>query len=89
MPRGLKGADDVRNGLALCRAHHWAFDRGVFGIDEAGKIFVAPKAAAKAENTNLVSFTGQSLSPPKPPFAAPSPKAFEWHMNEIVLKVAG
>lgn len=27
-PRSENGRDDVRNGLALCRLHHWAFDTG-------------------------------------------------------------
>jgi putative restriction endonuclease len=86
VPRGLKGADDVRNGLALCRTHHWAFDRGIFGVDPAGKIFVASKAAARTENAGLVAFAGKLLLAPKPASSMPSPQAFEWHMKEIVLK---
>ena len=27
-PKSKGGSDDVRNGLALCRLHHWAFDSG-------------------------------------------------------------
>jgi putative restriction endonuclease len=32
-PVELDGADDIRNGLALCKLHHWAFDGGLFAID--------------------------------------------------------
>jgi putative restriction endonuclease len=30
--RAQGGSDDIRNGLALCRTHHWAFDRKLFTI---------------------------------------------------------
>ncbi len=40
VPRHLKGADDARNGIAFCRSHHWAFDRGLFGIKPSGRAFV-------------------------------------------------
>jgi hypothetical protein len=33
-PKGLNGSDDVRNGLALCRLHHWAFDTGWISISD-------------------------------------------------------
>lgn len=32
-PRGLNGADDPRNALAMCRFHHWAFDGFLFVIE--------------------------------------------------------
>jgi hypothetical protein len=28
VPKNKNGTDDPRNGLTLCRAHHWAFDAG-------------------------------------------------------------
>ncbi len=33
-PREEDGADDPRNGLGLCTFHHWAFDGGLFLLDE-------------------------------------------------------
>jgi hypothetical protein len=30
VPKNKNGTDDPRNGLTLCRAHHWAFDAGLF-----------------------------------------------------------
>lgn len=32
-PVEKEGPDDVRNGLALCRLHHWAFDGALLGVD--------------------------------------------------------
>lgn len=34
-PVEKNGKDDVRNGLALCRLHHWAFDGALLGVDAA------------------------------------------------------
>lgn len=33
-PRDLHGADDPRNGIALCRFHHWAFDGHLFVMED-------------------------------------------------------
>ena len=40
-PRSEQGADDPRNGLALCKLHHWAFDSGWLSITDAYTILVA------------------------------------------------
>lgn len=39
-PKGKQGADDYRNGIALCRLHHWAFDAGLFTISDDLKVIV-------------------------------------------------
>lgn len=31
-PKAQRGSDDLRNGLCLCRFHHWAFDAGWFAL---------------------------------------------------------
>lgn len=42
-PVELNGRDDVRNGIALCRLHHWAFDGALFGIDTSLVVRVLDK----------------------------------------------
>lgn len=32
LPKAQGGPDDIRNGIALCKLHHWAFDSGWFTI---------------------------------------------------------
>lgn len=39
-PRSENGRDDVRNGIALCRLHHWAFDTGWIELTTDYKITV-------------------------------------------------
>lgn len=39
-PKSENGADDVRNGLALCKLHHWAFDSGWLALDDQLRVIV-------------------------------------------------
>jgi hypothetical protein len=41
VPHSSKGKDDIWNGLALCRLHHWAFDVGWFTLKNDFTIIVS------------------------------------------------
>lgn len=84
VPRGLKGADDARNGLALCRSHHWAFDRGLFGITTARHVVVPPAIAAEPANAPLLTYNGHPVREPTVAALRPADEALEWHLHEIV-----
>lgn len=40
-PKSEGGVDHIRNGLALCKFHHWAFDNGWMALRENYRIIVA------------------------------------------------
>lgn len=84
VPRSLKGADDARNGICLCRAHHWAFDRGLFGINQNAEVEVPAKVAALAENGALLPFVSKKLRVPTTATLAPATEALSWHMSNVV-----
>jgi putative restriction endonuclease len=84
VPRGKKGADDARNGLALCRAHHWAFDKGMFYVQAPNVIQVLPDVSAMLMNSSLAGYHGKTLRPPTDPKLAPAPEALKWHRDYIV-----
>jgi putative restriction endonuclease len=88
VPRGKEGADDARNGLALCRSHHWAFDQGMWGIKPDGKVMVRADIAAFSENAALVSFAGKELTKPSDASKVPHTDALAWHLANIVNKPA-
>ena len=43
VPHSSKGKDDIWNGIALCRLHHWAFDVGWFTLQNNFAIQVSSK----------------------------------------------
>ena len=58
----LRGPDDVENGIALCKLHHWAFDKGILGIDDQEHICIADVFVAQQDG----GLPLESLVNPKP-----------------------
>lgn len=65
IPKFAKGVDDVRNGLALCRTHHWAFDNWLIGILPNGILRIAPIVSTLPQNVSLLNYDGKHLFSPK------------------------
>ncbi len=86
VPRGKMGSDDARNGLALCRSHHWAFDRGMWGVDATGEVVVREDVKKLAQNLPLVAFVKQKLTAPSDSSKAPNGDALKWHMDNVFNK---
>lgn len=42
-PKSKDGSDDPRNGISLCKLHHWAFDNGLLSINNDYTIIINPK----------------------------------------------
>ncbi len=72
------------NGVALCRNHHWAFDAGLWSIDESSRVIVAHSFIEEISpfpNT-LANFAGRSLD-----FSwiaqnlRPNSRHIEWHRH--------
>jgi putative restriction endonuclease len=42
-PLQHKGSDTINNGIALCKVHHWALDRGAISLNQNYKILVSKK----------------------------------------------
>jgi hypothetical protein len=49
--KDVRGTDDPRNGIALSRSAHWAFDRGLFTISDQYEVVVNPKISARERGT--------------------------------------
>jgi hypothetical protein len=87
IPKHKNGSDDPRNGLALCRTHHWAFDVGIFGLSDKYEVILSP-AIAKSKNRNfsLLEMDGQVISLPANEILQPHPDAIEWHRQHILRR---
>jgi hypothetical protein len=56
VPKRKSGTDDPRNGLALCRTHHWAFDAGLFSVSDNFGVVLSP-VLKQAETRNFGLWT--------------------------------
>ena len=85
IPRGKRGADSVLNALCLCPLHHWAFDRGLWCLDESLVIQVALSAQRQAAPTAdwLVNFHNMPATFCKEPRV--SMEALDWHRQNVFL----
>lgn len=81
-----EGPDEATNGLALCKLHHWAFDRGAITIsDTSNKIYVSSKFVG-IENQSieqLESFHGGTIQPFKE--HKPANEFLLWHHENIFI----
>jgi putative restriction endonuclease len=86
VPRSLRGCDDARNGLALCRRHHWAFDKGLFGIDEHRKIHVPQAVSVIPENQPLLAYAGKPIEEAGDKALRAAAEALDWHLRNVAVK---
>ncbi len=80
--------DDVTNGMALCRNHHWAFDQGLWTLEADHTVLVAtdkfledaPNQVALSEhNKRRLDLSWLNTA------YWPSQKSLEWHrMNKFI-----
>jgi putative restriction endonuclease len=80
--------DDITNGIALCRNHHWAFDQGLWTIDQEFKVMVACGTFTEQaiNQPSLESYHAKQLDLSWIPLAyRPSDKNFEWHRKSKFL----
>jgi len=75
-PKSKGGPDDIRNGIALCKLHHWAFDNGWLTISHNYKISASdsPRKDGYEEFEKLV---GEKIRLPEDNRMAPAEKYLE------------
>jgi hypothetical protein len=79
-----KGSDDPRNGIALSRTAHWAFDKGMFTISDQYDIVVHPKARHASVNIfPILDLHGQPIARPDDEAFLPHKDALRWHKKEV------
>lgn len=83
--KDVRGTDDPRNGIALSRSTHWAFDRGIFRISDQYEIVVNPKiAGANTDKFPVIKMDRKKITLPNDQYYWPHPDALAWH-KEVVF----
>jgi len=92
VPHRHFGKDDIWNGIALCRLHHWAFDVGWFtlrqdfALDVSNKIHVLPADQGRIGNYEVLRKflkAGSKIKLPKRSSIYPHANAILWHRQNI------
>lgn len=79
-PKSEGGVDDVRNGAALCKLHHWAFDNGWLSITDDYDIIVRD-AQDRDGYDELSNLDADSLHLPDDEGLRPHPKFLQEHRS--------
>ena len=77
------GKDLVRNGLALNRTIHWAFDHGILWINDDLTIGLSKEVLTDSRNHWLHQFKNQRLRTPTREQHHPDREALRWHALHV------
>jgi putative restriction endonuclease len=80
-PVARGGPDSVRNGLALSKTLHWAFDRGLLSLSDDMRILVVDRGVDDAARRLLLP-SGAALVPPHPD-DQPHASYLRWHRENV------
>lgn len=78
-PKSEDGSDDVRNGICLCRMHHWALDEGWISITDNHEIIVHQNIPINEAYQFLWQYKGKKINKPFDDSLAPHPLFLREH----------
>jgi putative restriction endonuclease len=78
-PKSLRGSDDLRNGICLCRMHHWAFDSGWMTVSDDHLVQVRDDLPLTSDYDFIRSFAGKKITLPSLDELAPHPIYLQSH----------
>ena len=78
-PKRLKGKDHIRNGLCLCRRHHWALDAGWMSLSDDYTILVRNDLPEQEDYEFIRRYAGIKILLPADTKAAPHPVFLQAH----------
>ncbi|EMA64735.1 restriction endonuclease-like protein [Halorubrum lipolyticum DSM 21995] len=76
------GPDSVKNGMALCRTHHWAFDHGWFTINDDYTISVKDDPSLEGYEA-MAPYEGQQLYLPNDQSLWPARHYVTFHREHV------
>ena len=85
IPFSVSQNDDVRNGISLCKLHHWAFDKGLISVSENYRVMIARLIESEGPVESMLStFRNSAVLLPEHDQLYPSQHALDWHRENIL-----
>lgn len=76
--------DDVRNGVSLCKLHHWAFDQGLISFSNSHRVVVSPELSEKKPTEwLLIELRKRRIQLPNQVQHYPAQDAMAWHRENV------
>ncbi len=83
-PISLFNDNHLGNGISFCKNHHWAFDNGLFAIDNSYKVIVAKDFTEYSPySRSMREFEQEKLLLPKSSDYFPRLDALKWHRDRV------
>ena len=84
IPFKISGNNDVRNGISLCKLHHWAFDLGLISLDRNYEVIVSELMSERGPTEWLLTtLRGKPILLPEHNELSPAQDALTWHREEV------
>ena len=75
--------DDVRNGISMCKTHHWLFDRGILSLDDRYRVLVSKDVEDEIPHGVVKDHQRQEILLPEDNTCHPAVQALEWHRENV------
>jgi putative restriction endonuclease len=84
-PRSISRNDDPRNGMALCKTHHWMFDQYLVSVTPDYRIRLSPWLIGNGQNIEgTLKLEGSAIHLPSDSRFKPAPVALEMHFGRFM-----
>lgn len=83
IPFSISKNDDVRNGISLCKLHHWAFDKGLISLNKTHRVIVSELISERGPTEwRLKTLQGKEILLPDHKELYPAQEALAWHREQ-------
>lgn len=85
IPFSVSYNDDIRNGMSLCKSHHWAFDTGLISVNEAYEVIVSPSMTEQGPTGSMLTqLRNKRIWLPRGEEYRPAQDALTWHREKVM-----
>ena len=85
IPFSVSYNDDIRNGISLCKSHHWAFDTGLISLDDDYQVIVSPSMSEQGPTDGMLTqLRNKRIWLPRGEEYRPAQDALEWHRVRVL-----
>ena len=85
IPFSVSYNDDIRNGISLCKSHHWAFDTGLISLNDDYQVIVSPLMSEQGPTEGMLTqLRNKRIWTPEDDRYHPDKVVLEWHRMRVL-----